>query len=143
MAGIEWGRAVALANKEAWVSAGEVMTDAVNRTGARRQPVDSEHNTIFPCLAANDPAHVHAITLTASGGPFREWDMERIHRATPAEAVKHPTWSMGAKISVDSATMMNKGLEVIEAHYLFPVGWEPLAHFINPHAIGHCIGDRL
>ena len=137
MAAIECGKAVALANKEALVSAGEVMTAAVARTGATLLPVDSEHNAIFQCLAGNDPAHVHAITLTASGGPFREWDMERIHRATPAEAVKHPTWSMGAKISVDSATMMNKGLEFIEAFHLFPVGVERLRIVIHPQSIVH------
>ncbi len=137
MAAIECGKAVALANKEALVSAGEVMTAAVARTGATLLPVDSEHNAIFQCLAGNDPAHVHAITLTASGGPFREWEMERIHRATPAEAVKHPTWSMGAKISVDSATMMNKGLELIEAFHLFPVGVEKLRIVIHPQSIVH------
>jgi 1-deoxy-D-xylulose-5-phosphate reductoisomerase len=137
MAAIECGKAVALANKEALVSAGEVMTAAVARTGATLLPVDSEHNAIFQCLAGNDPAHVHAITLTASGGPFREWEMARIHRATPAEAVKHPTWSMGAKISVDSATMMNKGLEFIEAYHLFPVGVERLRIVIHPQSIVH------
>ncbi len=137
MAAIECGKAVALANKEALVSAGDVMTAAVARTGATLLPVDSEHNAIFQCLAGNDPAHVHAITLTASGGPFREWEMERIHRATPAEAVKHPTWSMGAKISVDSATMMNKGLEFIEAYHLFPVGVERLRIVIHPQSIVH------
>ena len=137
MAAIECGKAVALANKEALVSAGEVMTAAVKRTGATLLPVDSEHNAIFQCLAGNDPAHVRAITLTASGGPFREWDMARIHRATPAEAVKHPTWSMGAKISVDSATMMNKGLEFIEAYHLFPVGVERLRIVIHPQSIVH------
>jgi 1-deoxy-D-xylulose-5-phosphate reductoisomerase len=137
MAAIECGKAVALANKEALVSAGEVMTAAVARTGATLLPVDSEHNAIFQCLAGNDPAHVHAITLTASGGPFREWEMARIQRATPAEAVKHPTWSMGAKISVDSATMMNKGLEFIEAYHLFPVGVDRLRIVIHPQSIVH------
>ena len=137
MAAIECGKAVALANKEALVSAGEVMTMAVRRTGATLLPVDSEHNAIFQCLAGNDPAHVHAITLTASGGPFREWEMERIQRATPAEAVKHPTWSMGAKSSGDSATMMNKGLEFIEAYHLFPVGVERLRIVIHPQSIVH------
>ena len=133
MAAIECGKVVALANKEALVSAGEVMTAAVARTGATLLPVDSEHNAIFQCLAGNDPA----ITLTASGGPFREWAMERLHRATPAEAVKHPTWSMGAKISVDSATMMNKGLEFIEAYHLFPVGVEKLRIVLHPQSIVH------
>ena len=137
MAAIECGKVVALANKDALVSAGEVMTAAVARTGATLLPVDSEHNAIFQCLAGNDPAHVHAITLTASGGPFREWELERLLRATPAEAVKHPTWSMGAKISVDSATMMNKGLEFIEAYHLFPVGVEKLRIVLHPQSIVH------
>ncbi|MBC7492126.1 MAG: 1-deoxy-D-xylulose-5-phosphate reductoisomerase, partial [Novosphingobium sp.] len=122
MAAIEQGRTVALANKEALVSAGDVMTAAVSRHGATLLPVDSEHNAIFQCLAGNDLAHVRWITLTASGGPFRDWAADRLAHATPAEAVKHPNWSMGAKISVDSATMMNKGLEFIEAYHLFPVG---------------------
>ncbi|MEL0211053.1 MAG: 1-deoxy-D-xylulose-5-phosphate reductoisomerase, partial [Novosphingobium sp.] len=101
MAAIERGGVIALANKEALVSAGDVMTAAVARHGATLLPVDSEHNAIFQCLAGNDIAHVHAITLTASGGPFRDWSLEQLHKATPAEAVKHPNWSMGAKISVD------------------------------------------
>ncbi|MCW1384729.1 1-deoxy-D-xylulose-5-phosphate reductoisomerase [Novosphingobium sp. KCTC 2891] len=137
MAAIEQGRIIALANKEALVSAGEVMTAAVARSGATLLPVDSEHNAIFQCLQGNDPAHVRWITLTASGGPFRDWDMARLHAATPAEAVKHPNWSMGAKISVDSATMMNKGLEFIEAFHLFPVGVERLRIIVHPQSIVH------
>jgi 1-deoxy-D-xylulose-5-phosphate reductoisomerase len=137
MAAIESGKSVALANKEALVSAGDVMTAAVARSGATLLPVDSEHNAIFQCLAGNDPAHVSMITLTASGGPFREWEIERLHRATPAEAVKHPNWSMGAKISVDSATMMNKGLEFIEAYHLFPVGVDKLRILVHPQSIVH------
>jgi 1-deoxy-D-xylulose-5-phosphate reductoisomerase len=137
MAAIERGGVIALANKEALVSAGEVMTAAVARHGATLLPVDSEHNAIFQCLAGNDIAHVHAITLTASGGPFRDWTLEQLHRATPAEAVKHPNWSMGAKISVDSATMMNKGLEFIEAYHLFPVGVERLRIIVHPQSIVH------
>ncbi|MBA3055195.1 MAG: 1-deoxy-D-xylulose-5-phosphate reductoisomerase [Sphingomonadales bacterium] len=137
MAAIEQGGTIALANKEALVSAGEVMTAAVARSGATLLPVDSEHNAIFQCLAGNDLAHVRWITLTASGGPFREWPLERLVRATPAEAVKHPNWSMGAKISVDSATMMNKGLEFIEAFHLFPVGAERLRIIVHPQSIVH------
>lgn len=137
MAAIERGGVVALANKEALVSAGDVMTAAVARHGATLLPVDSEHNAIFQCLAGNDPAHVRTITLTASGGPFREWTLEQLHKATPAEAVKHPNWSMGAKISVDSATMMNKGLEFIEAFHLFPVGVERLRVIVHPQSIVH------
>jgi len=137
MAAIEQGRTVALANKEALVSAGAVMTRAVTQHGTTLLPIDSEHNAIFQCLAGNDPAHVRWITLTASGGPFREWTTERMRAATPAEAVRHPNWSMGAKISVDSATMMNKGLEFIEAWHLFPVGVERLRILIHPQSIVH------
>jgi 1-deoxy-D-xylulose-5-phosphate reductoisomerase len=137
MAAIERGGMVGLANKEALVSAGGVMTSAVARHGATLLPVDSEHNAIFQCLAGNDPAHVRSITLTASGGPFRDWSAEQIATATPAQAVKHPNWDMGAKISVDSATMFNKGLELIEAHHLFPVGLDALRIIVHPQSIVH------
>jgi len=137
MAAIEQGGIVALANKEALVSAGEVMLAAVTRHAATLLPIDSEHNAIFQCLAGNDPAHVRSITLTASGGPFRDWPIERLALATPAEAVKHPNWSMGAKISVDSATMMNKGLELIEARYLFPVALDRLRIIVHPQSVVH------
>ena len=137
MAAICRGGLVALANKEALVSAGEVMTAAVARYGATLLPVDSEHNAIFQCLAGNDPADVRSITLTASGGPFRDWPAERLAGATPAEAVRHPNWDMGAKISVDSATMFNKGLELIEAFHLFPVGLERLRIIVHPQSVVH------
>jgi 1-deoxy-D-xylulose-5-phosphate reductoisomerase len=137
MAAIEQGGIVALANKEALVSAGEVMTAAVARHGATLLPVDSEHNAIFQCLAGNDPADVRQITLTASGGPLRCWSHEQLRAATPAQAVAHPNWSMGAKVSVDSATMMNKGLEVIEAHHLFQVGLDRLRILIHPQSVIH------
>ncbi|MET1754782.1 1-deoxy-D-xylulose-5-phosphate reductoisomerase [Novosphingobium sp. RD2P27] len=137
MAAIEQGRVVALANKEALVSAGDVMTAAVRRCGTVLLPVDSEHNAIFQCLAGNDAADVRTITLTASGGPFRDWSLERLSAATPAEAVKHPNWDMGAKISVDSATMFNKGLELIEAYHLFPVGLEKLRIIVHPQSVVH------
>ena len=137
MAAIEQGRTVALANKEALVSAGEVMTAAVARHRATLLPVDSEHNAIFQCLAGNDLAHVRSITLTASGGPFRDWSHAQLAAATPAQAVKHPNWDMGAKISVDSATMFNKGLELIEAHHLFPVGHDKLRIVVHPQSVVH------
>lgn len=137
MAAIEQGGTIGLANKEALVSAGDVMTAAVARHGATLLPVDSEHNAIFQCLAGNDPAHVRSITLTASGGPFRDWSWDRLETATPAQAVKHPNWDMGAKISVDSATMMNKGLELIEAWHLFPVGLEKLRIIVHPQSVVH------
>jgi 1-deoxy-D-xylulose-5-phosphate reductoisomerase len=139
MAAIEQGGIVALANKEALVSAGDVMIAAVAQHGATLLPVDSEHNAIFQCLAGNDIADVRRITLTASGGPFRTWSAERIAVATPAEAVAHPNWDMGAKISVDSATMMNKGLELIEAFHLFPVGLERLHIVIHPQSVVHSL----
>ena len=137
MAAVERGGTVALANKEALVSAGDVMTSAVAKHGATLLPTDSEHNAIFQCLAANNISDVARITLTASGGPLRTWSKEQIEAATPEEAVAHPNWSMGAKISVDSATMMNKGLEYIEAHHLFPVGLERLKIVVHPQSVIH------
>jgi 1-deoxy-D-xylulose-5-phosphate reductoisomerase len=137
MAAIEQGGVVALANKEALVSAGEVMTAAVAKHGATLLPVDSEHNAIFQCLQGGDASDVRSITLTASGGPFRGWTPAQLAAATPAQAVKHPNWSMGAKISVDSATMMNKGLELIEAFHLFPVGLDALRILVHPQSVIH------
>jgi 1-deoxy-D-xylulose-5-phosphate reductoisomerase len=137
MAAIEQGATVALANKEALVSAGDVMLAAVRKHGATLLPVDSEHNAIFQCLAGNSYEHVRSITLTASGGPFRDWSAEQLAAATPAQAIKHPNWDMGAKISVDSATMFNKGLELIEAHHLFPVGLEKLRIVVHPQSVVH------
>lgn len=137
MAAIERGGTVALANKEALVSAGAVMTAAVAKHGATLLPVDSEHNAIFQCLTGHSLDQVRSITLTASGGPFRTWSVERIAAATPAQAVAHPNWDMGAKISVDSATMFNKGLELIEAHHLFPVGLEKIRILVHPQSVIH------
>ena len=139
MAAIEQGGIVALANKEALVSAGEVMTAAVAEHGATLLPVDSEHNAIFQCLQGNRIEEVRRITLTASGGPFREWTPAQLEAATPSQAVAHPNWDMGAKISVDSATMMNKGLEVIEAHHLFPVGLERIRIVVHPQSVVHSL----
>jgi 1-deoxy-D-xylulose-5-phosphate reductoisomerase len=137
MAAIQNGGTIGLANKESLVSAGEVLMASVVKHGATLLPVDSEHNAIFQCLAGNDLSHVRWITLTASGGPFREWTHEQLAQATPAQAVKHPNWSMGAKISVDSATMFNKGLELIEAYHLFPVGLDKLRIIVHPQSIIH------
>ena len=137
MAAIERGGTIALANKEALVSAGEVMMQAVAKHGATLLPTDSEHNAIFQCLSGNRLSDVAKITLTASGGPLRTWSAERLAAATPAEAVAHPNWSMGAKISVDSATMMNKGLEYIEAFHLFPVGLDRLGIVVHPQSVIH------
>ncbi|MEE4537897.1 MAG: 1-deoxy-D-xylulose-5-phosphate reductoisomerase [Erythrobacter sp.] len=137
IATIERGGTVALANKEALVSAGEVLMEAVSANGATLLPTDSEHNAIFQCLAGNAIEDVARITLTASGGPLREWSHAELAAATPEQAVAHPNWSMGAKISVDSATMMNKGLEYIEAHHLFPVGLDRLAIVVHPQSVVH------
>ena len=137
MAAVRRGGTVALANKEALVSAGEVMMSAVAENGATLLPTDSEHNAIFQCLSGGKIEDVARITLTASGGPLRTWSMEAIEAATPEQAVAHPNWSMGAKISVDSATMMNKGLEYIEAHHLFPVGLDRLRIVVHPQSVIH------
>lgn len=137
MTALERGGTVALANKEALVSAGEIMLAAARTSGAQILPVDSEHNAIFQCLAGNTLKEVRKITLTASGGPFLGLSAAQLRYVTPAQAVRHPNWSMGQKISVDSATMMNKGLELIEAHYLFPVGLEKLGIIIHPQSVVH------
>ncbi len=143
MAAIECGKTVALANKEALVSAGALMMAAVTKSGANLLPVDSEHNAIFQCLSAGPLESVAKITLTASGGPFRTSTLEAMRDATPAQAVAHPNWDMGAKISVDSATMFNKGLELIEAHYLFPVGLDRLAIIIHPQSVVHSMVEYV
>jgi 1-deoxy-D-xylulose-5-phosphate reductoisomerase len=143
MVAIEQGRTVALANKEALVSAGDLMMAAVDRSGATLLPVDSEHNAIFQCLNGAKLEHVRKITLTASGGPFREWSLDQMRAVTPAQAVAHPNWDMGAKISVDSATMMNKGLELIEAYHLFPVGLDRLDILVHPQSVIHSMVEYV
>jgi 1-deoxy-D-xylulose-5-phosphate reductoisomerase len=137
MAAVGAGRVVALANKEALVTAGELMTGAAALNGAVLLPVDSEHNAIFQCLAGSRNGDVARIILTASGGPFRTASADVIDAATPAQAVAHPNWSMGAKISVDSATLMNKGLELIEAHYLFGLPSSRIDILIHPQSVIH------
>ncbi|WP_375197843.1 1-deoxy-D-xylulose-5-phosphate reductoisomerase [Sphingobium sp.] len=137
MAALKAGGTVALANKESLVSAGALMMDAVTASGATLLPVDSEHNAIFQCLAGSRMEDVARITLTASGGPFRTRSREEMQGITPAQAVAHPNWSMGAKISVDSATMMNKGLELIEAAHLFPVGLDRIEILVHPQSVIH------
>ncbi|MFL6744152.1 MAG: 1-deoxy-D-xylulose-5-phosphate reductoisomerase, partial [Sphingomicrobium sp.] len=143
MAAVEAGRTVALANKEALVTAGALMTGAAARSGATLLPVDSEHNAIFQCLACGRREDVSKIVLTASGGPFRTASADAIRNATPAEAVAHPNWSMGAKISVDSATMMNKGLELIEAHYLFGLPAQRIEVVIHPQSVVHSLVEFI
>ena len=137
MAAVEAGKTVALANKEALVTAGALMTDAARRAGATILPVDSEHNAIFQCLAGDSGDGVSRIILTASGGPFRSKSMAEMASMTAAQAVAHPNWSMGAKISVDSATMMNKGLELIEAFHLFGLPSDRLDIVVHPQSVIH------
>ena len=139
MAAIEAGKTVALANKEALVTAGRLMIDAAESNGATLLPVDSEHNAIFQCLAGSRREDVSRLILTASGGPFRNWSFEKMRNATPAEAVAHPKWSMGAKISVDSATLMNKGLELIEAHHLFRLPSSRIDIVVHPQSVVHSL----
>jgi 1-deoxy-D-xylulose-5-phosphate reductoisomerase len=143
MAAIEAGRTLALANKESLVTAGELMIAAATRSGATILPVDSEHNAIFQCLAGNRPCDVARLVLTASGGPFRERSREQMVAMTPAQAVAHPNWSMGAKISVDSATMMNKGLELIEAHHLFGLPSERIDILVHPQSVIHSMVEYV
>lgn len=139
LAALQQGRTVALANKESLVSAGALMMEAARASGAIMLPVDSEHNAIFQCLAGGRMEEVRRITLTASGGPFRTFTLEQMKSVTAAQAVRHPNWSMGAKISVDSATMMNKGLELIEAHHLFPVGLDRIGILVHPQSVIHSL----
>jgi 1-deoxy-D-xylulose-5-phosphate reductoisomerase len=134
---LEAGKRVALANKETLVMAGELMTRAAEKSGAELLPVDSEHNALHQCLRGERVAEVRRIILTASGGPFRTRDKAAIQSATVAEALKHPTWNMGAKITIDSATLMNKGLEVIEAHWLFGFGADEISIVVHPESIVH------
>jgi 1-deoxy-D-xylulose-5-phosphate reductoisomerase len=143
MAAIEAGRTVALANKESLVTAGELMIAAARQSGATILPVDSEHNAIFQCLANNRSCDVSRLVLTASGGPFRERSRDQMARMTPAQAVAHPNWSMGAKISVDSATMMNKGLELIEAHHLFSVPSDRIDILVHPQSVIHSMVEYV
>ena len=135
------GKRLLLANKESLVLAGELLIQAAQAHGATIVPIDSEHNAIFQCLAGN-PGEVPArITLTASGGPFRGWTRDALATVTPAQAVAHPKWSMGPKISVDSASLMNKGLEVIEAHHLFGVPGERIRVLVHPQSLVHSFVD--
>lgn len=131
------GADVALANKECLVCAGPLMVGELARSGSRLLPVDSEHNAIFQVFEFECAAAVERVILTASGGPFRTWTKEQMAAATPQQAVAHPNWSMGAKISVDSATMMNKGLELIEAFYLFPLAEQQIEILVHPQSIIH------
>lgn len=140
---LEAGRRVALANKETLVIAGELMTRAAEKSGAELLPVDSEHNALHQCLRGEKHAEVKRLILTASGGPFRTASFETIENATPAEALKHPTWRMGDKITIDSATMMNKGLEVIEARWLFNRTADEISIIVHPQSVVHSMVELV
>jgi 1-deoxy-D-xylulose-5-phosphate reductoisomerase len=143
MAAIQAGRTVALANKETLVMAGELMTQAARERGIALLPVDSEHSAVFQCLAGHNRGDVHRIVLTASGGPFREVHADRLATVTVEDALRHPTWKMGAKITIDSATLMNKGLEVIEARWLFDVAPERVHVIVHPQSIVHSMVEYI
>ncbi len=139
LAAVRAGRKTLLANKEALVAGGGLFMDEVRRHGCELVPVDSEHNALFQCLASSSPEAIERATLTASGGPFRETPLERLDEVTPDQACAHPNWSMGRKISVDSATMMNKGLELIEARWLFGLDADRVDAVIHPESIVHAL----
>ncbi len=138
LAALRAGKRVALANKESLVVGGELVLHAAREGGGELVPVDSEHSAVLQCLAGKSESPTRLI-LTASGGPFREWEPERVARATRAEALQHPTWSMGDKITVDSATLANKALEVIEAHFLFGLDFDQVEVVVHPQSIVHAL----
>ncbi|WP_411282374.1 1-deoxy-D-xylulose-5-phosphate reductoisomerase [Gemmatimonas sp.] len=137
LAALRLGKRVALANKETLVLAGAIVTETARVHGGELVPVDSEHSAILQCLAGRQPHEVRRLVLTASGGPFRTWPAERIAAATVTDALKHPTWQMGSKITIDSATLANKALEVIEAHHLFGVPYDRIDVVVHPQSIIH------
>lgn len=137
LAAIDANKTLALANKEVLVMAGALMVEAARRRGVAILPVDSEHNAIHQCLHGRDPRDVRRLILTASGGPFRQFDSSALRRVTPEDALRHPTWRMGRKITIDSATLMNKGLEVIEAHWLFDVPAAAIDVVVHPQSVVH------
>ena len=140
IAALRAGKRVALANKESLVMAGELVADAARAGGGEIVPVDSEHSAVLQCVTGQRETLCRLI-LTASGGPFREWDAERLRKATVAEALAHPTWRMGPKITVDSATLANKALEVIEAHFLFGLSYDALEAVVHPQSIVHAFAE--
>jgi 1-deoxy-D-xylulose-5-phosphate reductoisomerase len=137
VAAIKTGKKIALANKETLVVAGEIIGKLVRESGSSIIPVDSEHSAIFQCLVGESGNPVEKITLTASGGPFLNWSEERLKNATPGDALKHPNWDMGNKVTIDSASMMNKGLEVIEAKWLFDLTPEQISVIVHPQSVIH------
>ena len=136
---VRQGTATALANKECLVSAGALFMDEVARHDTTLLPVDSEHSAALQAMTGTQPEGIEQICLTASGGPFRTWDLQQMADADPAQALKHPNWSMGAKVTIDSATLMNKGLELLEAHHLFALPPEKLDVLVHPQSIVHCL----
>ncbi len=142
-AAVEAGKVVAFANKETLVVAGPLMMDLARQTGATLLPVDSEHSAVFQALAAGKKSEVKRIILTASGGPFREWTAEQIASVTTEQALAHPTWNMGPKITIDSATMMNKSLEIIEARWLFDLPVEQIEVVVHPQSIVHSMVEYV
>ncbi len=137
IAAVKAGKTIALANKETLVAAGHLVMDLAAKNNVKIFPVDSEHSAIFQCLMGSAGAEIEKIHLTASGGPFRTWEKEEIAKATRAQALKHPNWAMGSKITIDSATMMNKGLEIIEAKWLFGTPGEKIEVVVHPESIIH------
>jgi 1-deoxy-D-xylulose-5-phosphate reductoisomerase len=143
LAALEAGKRVALANKESLVCGGPLVLEAARRGGGELLPVDSEHSAILQCLAGSRPEEVRRLVLTASGGPFRELPMELLESVTPADALRHPTWEMGSKVTIDSATLANKALEVIEAHFLFGVPYERIEAVVHPQSIIHSMVEMV
>jgi 1-deoxy-D-xylulose-5-phosphate reductoisomerase len=143
LAAIEAGKAIALANKEILVMAGALIMDAARRRGVAVLPVDSEHNAIHQCLCGRSSGELRRLILTASGGPFRERTASELERVTPHDALRHPTWRMGPKITIDSATLMNKGLEVIEARWLFEVAARQITVLVHPQSIVHSMVELV
>jgi len=143
MAAIRAGKRIAMANKESLVMAGDIVLNEVKKYGAEIIPVDSEHSAIFQCLRGNSKKEVKRLIITASGGPFKSLKASQLKNITPEQALKHPTWKMGKKITIDSATLMNKGLEVIEAHYLFGLPYEKIDVVIHPQSIIHSMVEYI
>lgn len=139
LAALSAGKRLALANKESLVAGGPLVLDALRRGGGELVPIDSEHSAILQCLNGAPERAARRVILTASGGPFRDWPADRIALATPADALRHPTWSMGAKITVDSASLANKALEVIEAHFLFGLSYDAIDVVVHPQSIVHSL----
>jgi 1-deoxy-D-xylulose-5-phosphate reductoisomerase len=139
LAAIRAGKKIGLANKETLVTAGHIVVQEIERSGVTLIPIDSEHSALFQSLQGESIQDVARIFLTASGGSLRDWTREELHHATVASALKHPNWSMGAKVTIDSATMMNKGLEVIEAHWLFQLAYDQIDVILHPQSIVHAL----